>query len=278
MYSRRVVTWPEALERIEAAGSDDLDIHRRRFGGFARTPLVVAGNSGAGKTRIWCRLTGRSRPDASSLTTDDGYVLTPQHRILALTTIPGQLSRSRFYAMEEFFGARTTVAGVIFVACNGRDRIWHQNADLVANELPRFDMETLIERNRREELANFREVCDRIIQKYFIAPRESCPKWLLVVVNKLDLYWNYRKSAADFYRPGSGSPFDNVAQELLTRLGTTSLSYFTLPVAAGPANFNFDSSRGHLERASKLSYGQCSESMACLMETLGELCEQSARR
>lgn len=269
-----MVTWPEAVDRIAHAQADTLDIHHRRFGGFSRTPLIIAGNPGAGKTRIWCRLTGRSRPDAASLTTDDGYMLSPQKRTLTLTTIPGQVSRGRYYALEEFFGPKTRVKGIIFVACYGRDRIWQQNADLVANDLPTFDAASLIERNKREERENFRDIVDRIIQKHFIVERpEFRPEWLLVVANKLDLYWDERDQALAYYRPGGGSQFDDIAQELLRRLGTSALSYFVMPLATEPSAYRFDSSRGRLEQLNQLSGEQCSESVACFVETLGGLCD-----
>lgn len=267
-----MVTWPEVVDRVEHAQPHEFDMRHRRFGGFSRIPLVITGSSGAGKSKMWSRLTGSKWSDAASLATDDGYMIVPNtNRTITLTTIPGQTSRSRYYAMEELFGPLRKLEGVVFVASNGYDWIWPQNADLVASNLSKLDIQSLAERNRREEIANFREVCDRIIQKRLMVSNSS-PRWLLVAVNKLDLYWDQRDAARDYYRPYSGSAFDAAATELIRRLGTIDFRYHVLPVATVPSNFRFDSSLGRVDQPSKLHDYQCNESMDCLTETLGELC------
>ena len=206
------------------------------------------------------------------MTTDDGYVITrKRNRKIALTTIPGQESRSRFYAMEELFGERTRVDGVIFVASNGFDHTWPKHANEVASSLPTFGFNTLLERNRKKELFSFRDVCDHVIQKKVMAPEEFMPRWLLVAVNKLDLYWNEQSRAREYYMRTAESDFAEIADDLLRRVGSMSLDYHVLPVAAGALNFSFDSDQGQLSAISKLSATQCDTSLAILTETVGEL-------
>ncbi len=111
-----MVTWHDALQRIDAGGPHDLGIRPGRLWSFRRIPLAIAGTSGAGKTRLWSALTGHPERAALSLTTDDGYLLRPNSTALTLTTIPGQESRSRYFALEELFGRETILRGVVFLA------------------------------------------------------------------------------------------------------------------------------------------------------------------
>jgi hypothetical protein len=236
-------------------------------------PLAITGSSGAGKTKIWSRLTVRTQPDAISLTTDDGYMLIRRKHALALTTVPGQLSRSRYVTLEILFGPSTVLRGVIFVASNGFDHIWPRNADLVANSLAAYDLQTLRKRNLREELSNFRDICDKVIQKHLTAP-QFAPQWLLVAVNKADLYWDQLDSSERYYLPGSGGDFDLVAQGLINRVGNLSLDYRVLPLATESSEYALRSVRGTIHAQSQLTQQQCDASVKCVIETLEELCGQ----
>jgi hypothetical protein len=270
-YSALVVTWPEALQRIGAGSHSELIMKRKRLA-FHGVPIAVAGNPGSGKTQLWSRLTTRSPPGGMSLATDDGYMVLPHKRAIALTTIPGQLSRIRFFTMDEIFSAKTRLKGVVFMTSFGFDHIWPLNADVVASNLQHLTLDELRERNMREELSNFQEVCNRIVQKHLVAPTDHAPDWLLVVVNKLDLYWDDRIGAEHYYFSDAGSPFTQVAQELINRVGTLALTLKVLPLASESTPYHFDSTWGHLTAPSQLTPDQCDSSVACLAETLEELC------
>jgi hypothetical protein len=236
-----------------------------------RTPVAVAGNAGAGKTRIWSQLTRTPAAYDMSVATDDGYMmrLTARHR-LALITIPGQISRPRAIAMDEVFDVRRRLSGVIYVASYGYDHVWPNEADQVASTLRPHDLRRLRSYNRRQELSNFTDVRNAILKKFLRQP-DLAPTWLLVLVNKLDLYWPEADAAWGYYQPNSNSRFNSMAQELVQRMGTASLNYRVLPVAARPIGFNFQSSRGSITAPSYLSQDQCAASIRCLVDTLGEL-------
>lgn len=267
-----MVTWPDALQRVAAGQPNDLNLTRKLFPGFDRTPLVITGSAGAGKTRIWGRLTGKDPARKLSMATDDGYMLRPNKRPMTLTTIPGQDDRGRYFAMEELFGQYTQVGGVIFVASNGYEHVWPKNAELVATNLRHYTVNALRQWNKRKELSNLRDVCRRIGQKHVLAPAELRPRWLLVVVNKLDLYMSEVEKAERYYLPGRVSPFNDVLGELQSGLGTSNISCHFLPVAVEASDYRFSSSRGTLSHPSTFQADQCSASMLCLVETLEALC------
>jgi hypothetical protein len=267
-----VVTWPEAISRVAAGSPRDLDLKKSRFSVSPRRPVAVAGDAGVGKTQIWSLLTQNPGNYDMSVATDDGYMmrLNSRHR-LALITIPGQISRPRAIAMDEIFDVRRRLSGVIYVASYGYDHVWPNEADQVASNLQRHDLERLRQYNLRQELSNFGDVTNSILKKYLQGPRELAPTWLLVLVNKLDLYWQNENNARQYYQPNSNSRFNTLAQNLVQRVGTLSLDYHVLPVATQPFGFDFQSYRGSITAPSHLSSDQCAASIRCLVDTLGEL-------
>lgn len=211
-----------------------------------------------------------------SSTTDDGYMVSPNRRSLALTTVPGQPVRPRYAALEQLFGEETRLHGVIYVASNGYDHVWPGNAELFANNLKSYssyDMDSLRNRNLRYERENFQDICSQILRKRFIAPEESRPKWLLVLVNKADLYWHDQASVENYYLPGCGSDFDNHAQDLVSRIGSTALQYYILPLSTENSAYEFRSSFGTITTPSTLTTDQKDASIRCVVDSLGDLCD-----
>ncbi|WP_158680869.1 hypothetical protein [Micropruina glycogenica] len=202
---------------------------------------------------------------------DDGYLVKrPSRRKLALTTVPGQDGRVRHALLEELFGSQTILDGVIHVVANGFDHIWPVTADAVAAGVTPFDRPTLIARNRAQEVRAFDDICSRIQGKHYMTPN-AAPKWLLVIVNKVDLYWSEIEAARNRYYIHGDSDFSSIARELLQRVGTNRLQYRMLPVSTGAADYLFDSARGRINASSELNTAQAGASIEALMETLEEL-------
>ena len=265
-------TWSETVAEISSGPAVPYRVEQRRFAGTNRFPVVVGGTSGAGKTQLWSRLTGRSTgTPQTSVATDDGYMLRPHQQTAAIVTIPGQTSRSRFVALEELFGATTIVSGVVFVASYGFDRIWPGYEDAVASALPSFDLTALRERNLREEVNNFRDFCGKILQMRTLSPPENSPQWLLIAANKADLYWNQINDAESYYDLMGGSPFADVAQDLFNRIGPLGIRFSSVPLAVHARDYKFSSARGTLDAQSLLTQAQCDTSVSAFALSLGEI-------
>ena len=161
-----------------------------------------------------------------STRSDDAYMVHGRSAPHLITTIPGQPSKERDYAINRAFGEDAFLEGVVFVACNGYDYIWN-NTDVAASGMSNFDLDSLRKRNMRHELDSFTEICRAIMRKKQAAPPDFLPKWLLVVANKADLYWNNIDPARQYYEVGQGSEFGERTNEFLMQIGTMSpkLSY-----------------------------------------------------
>jgi hypothetical protein len=233
--------------------------------------VVVAGSSGCGKTELWRRLTLKDKEDEISEVADEGYYFRKKKRSsLALITIPGQLSDTRTILNDKFFMSRRKVSGVIFVAAYGYNFIWPSQIESVTTALNPFSLNKLRDRNSIEEQQSFDQTCKFITEKWSLSPAANRPKWLLVLCNKVDLYWQETDAAYENYRLGT-TDFGRSAEALASKLSGGGFRYYVLPTAFQPRNYVFDSTLGPLETESRLSPEQCDASLNLLVDTLEEL-------
>ena len=267
--------WDDSVARISASREGPKLRSGPRWFWISRLPPVpVLGASGAGKTELWRLFTGRSAKDELSLQIDEAYYFGETKRLAqGLIAIPGQLCTARRENEERFFGnGATAIAGVIFVACYGYNFIWPKRVEAVANDLSEVSAASLSDRNSNEELTRFEDTCRLITEKWNVAASDKvCPKWLLVVCNKVDLYWDEINTAKGYYSYGSGSAFDHHAKTLVGNLAGAGFTYHVLPAAMTPRDYTFESARGTLRVASTLTPDQCHASLSALVDKLGEL-------
>jgi hypothetical protein len=266
-----MLTWDESITRIsQAQGSPNLR-SGFRWPWISRLPVIVTGSSGCGKTELWRRLTLKDKADELSEGPDDGFYFRQEKRsTLAMTTIPGQLSDVRTILNDKFFISRRKVNGVIFVASYGYNFVWPSQVESVTTTLHPFSLESLRDRNSVEEQQTFDETCRFITEKWSRSPAANRPRWLLVLCNKVDLYWPETAAAYDNYRLGT-SDFGRAAEALVSRLAGGGFRYHVLPTALQPRNYLFDSTQGTLKTESGLSNEQCDASLKLLVDTLEEL-------
>lgn len=268
-----MLEWTDAVKQIdESRGSPSI---RSRFWwySFPRRPVAVVGFSGAGKTELWRQLTLGHAKDEASETFDSGYYFRNAKRgALNLTTIPGPDSRDCSIVKDQLFAdSGTSINGVIFVACYGHNYIWPGKSEAVASSIRPVSRRELIKRNSGEELALFKETCELIAKKRSIADPAKSAKWLLVLCNKADLYWDKIDTANDYYGFNADSDFGNLARDLVANRAGPGFRYHVLPTAIRMRDYKFDSTQGSLEFRSRLSQPQCDASLNLVVEALEEL-------
>lgn len=151
-----MIGWGEAVDAIASASPTPAVGPKRLPRLLAKTPVVIGGAAGSGKTRLWESLTGRRpAPPRASDRSDDGFLARKSRATIALRTVPGQECREHYETLRESFDTHSTLKGVIFVATYGFDHIWPSaSCDVIARSLRPFELRRLRERNRREELAS----------------------------------------------------------------------------------------------------------------------------
>ena len=177
--------------------------------------------------------------------------------------------------MRWFFGESTILEGVIFVASFGFDTVWPDEVEDVAASLGNADIEVLGARNTTVELDSFRETCAKIAEKRTVAGGNTGPRWLLVLVNKVDLYFDGIEQARKYYAPGSNTEFDRVAKNLIRQLsGLGPFRYDVLPVPLAPHDYHFTPGfLPPLESTTQLGPQAGEASFSVFVSLLEELCE-----
>ncbi|MBV2365375.1 V-type ATPase subunit [Streptomonospora nanhaiensis] len=200
-----------------------------------QVPIALTGHSGAGKTMIYRSLTGRTRNHSLPTARSDrverhrARIRTPRGTFRAETHIPpGQASDPRTHGLERIMTGGRYPAGVIHTVCWGYNKIWPEEQNGVLNALSDVEgkpvtLESLTERNRREELADFADICGRLTRAW----RRRTDVWLIVVAAKADLYWDDLDRARDYYIPrgrrGGDSEFAALLADLVEAVGTMNL-------------------------------------------------------
>jgi hypothetical protein len=237
--------------------------------------VAVLGSSGSGKSELLRQFTKNSPPEGISLVRESGlYIPEKKNSAIALTTIPGQIGSGRGRAERDFFeNSATRLRGVIFVASFGYDYVWPGKVESAASVIRPYTLDGLRDHNSLQELTRFEETCALITQKWRCAEEDSAhPRWLLVLVNKADLWWQEAPAAQETYELGADSDFGERARVLKADLEGGDFDYHVLPVALRPADYAFSAAQGMLKASSILTTAQCDASLGVVAEVLEELC------
>lgn len=263
-----MLTWSQAVAGAVSAPDAELPV-RARLSRLDTAPVLVVGRGGSGKTRLIATLTSQDLPRRESATPDRGRYRYAD-KTIALKTIPGQTNEVRASMLDELFGPQTALEGIIFVADGGYTHAWPSAAAAISGNYPNLNIGLLRNHNLDQELESYREIWTRIRLKRAHRANGG-PNWLLVAVNKLDLYYGDQEKVAEYYLAEDGE-FSGVTQQFLELIGTDSpIATWTLPVAVESWDYRFTAPQMTLEQESLLSSRQCVESLAQLVATVEEL-------
>jgi hypothetical protein len=263
--------WTEAIDLINNPGSAQaIPARRLRWPPVLKKklPITVTGMAGSGKTQLFSALTAKETRHFESVVADAGYARTTQRRLAwAVRTIPGAASTNRDSLTDRLFDSgRTRLYGLVHVVSYGYNTVWDGELTL-ESQLRSKGLAELRSYQRKRELADFEELADLITlkTKRARADQHLWPRWLLIVVNKADLFWSDISQAGEYYLPGSNSAFDYCRRQLAEHFGGIfDFKCETLPVALSAAPFRFTARQMDLTVESQLS----SEQMAISVELL----------
>jgi len=199
--------------------------------------IAVTGMPGVGKTVLLDYLTGKAfhpnyTPPLRSQKLEQASV--PRKGIL-LQVVPGQDALPRSEAFDSLFLSKTAVDGVIHVVANGFASLREPAA--VATLQKRYDDVA----NYREymlslEIEDLVETCQVLRDSH---RRHHKPAWMLVAVDKIDLYHGTITDAQERYSPDRNRKFANRLTELTDQIGSDFFRWEPVPICGHLEEFTW---------------------------------------
>lgn len=234
------LTWLlPALKESYKSREDFREIWRKAFG---KQNIVFTGLAGAGKSVLFDFLRGAGfkqgyKPPKPSQSVEKGKVRKLNKR-MAISVLPGQTDSPRMQGLDEIFLGKKGVDGVIHVVSNGFIEKRSPDAkNLLIKENKLKTIEQFRQYQFKKELADLNETCE-IIRKSI--HRNQKPKWLLVAVTKVDLFYDKLDVARDHYSPHGRSEFAKRLKDLQIQVGTDNFRWETVPVCAWLNDFEWN--------------------------------------
>jgi hypothetical protein len=210
---------------------------------LGRTQIVVTGHSSVGKTALVAQMltSGKTlffeQPEESIKTDVEAIVLHRWAKIVRV--LPGQIGRRTDDEVEAFQN-NPSLEGVIHVTDFGhvvpRDPV-------IARARLRDDGLDTLEKLRKANLDSEIQALSEVLQNIRLArSRFSGPKWLVIAVNKVDLYPDRIEEALDWYHPSGTSEFAKRLREFQAMLGGSTFGIYVVrsSVNATPLEWNQD--------------------------------------
>lgn len=221
------------------SGIRDWWVRLRHMLSMAPTDILVTGMHRAGKTMLLRRLErleGKALFEKPPPSIDAESAVAPvAGNVRVLTAVPGEGVAIREEVFARAF-SQQGVEGVLHVVDAGFGAVMQHQDFLVKSEGLRT-IADLRRWRRREELREIQRVCERIQSGFFQHQR---PRWLLVVVNKADLWWGERAEIESYYSTDPESPFVQQLRGLQGVIGEMRFLWKVAPIVTWTEDFSWN--------------------------------------
>ena len=95
-------------------------------------------------------------------------------------------------------------------------------------------IEKIRAKNLESELTDFKGVCEQIRKAFSMG---KSPKWLLIVTNIADLFFDKLDEVQNYYQPKGDSKFSDILNELLSEVGRQNLKCEVIPLCSYERSF-----------------------------------------
>jgi len=263
------LTWLlPALKESYKSRDDFKEIWRKTFG---KKNIVFTGLGGAGKTVLFDFLSGQGfkqnyKPPRPSQSVEKGKVR-KENRKMAISVLPGQMDSPRMQGINEIFLDKNVVDGVIHVVCNGFVDVRDKTArEFLIKDQSLKTIEKFRQVQLREELRDLDETCKILRQSI---QKHQKPKWLLIAVTKIDLFYDKLDVVREYYSPSGSSEFAKRLKLLQTQVGTDNFRWETVPVCTWLNDFEWNNEKA----ASVLNTDERDHYLTQFAEEMAEYCK-----
>jgi hypothetical protein len=208
--------------------------------------IAFTGMQGVGKTALLDQLTGAaSRPGyqqpLQSQAKESGTVRTAKSRIL-ISVVPGQSSYPRYVALQDVFSGKEPVQGVVHIVSWGHATIrTREAAESLLHDKGADTIEKVRGLHLKSEEEDLAETCQHIRAAHH---KHRAPTWLILAVDKVDLYLDQIDKAREWYASQSG-PCGAILAELQQQLGADYFRWESVPVCACLERFEWNGQELH---------------------------------
>jgi 50S ribosome-binding GTPase len=209
------------------------------------TNIAVLGRENVGKSvflQQLCNEAGKisfELPTTSKSVENDAVFFGDWSKIVSV--IPGQSSKERYEGLQNVFENNPKLEGIIYLSDWGytdiRDNILRQSM------VERDGIKTIQQLrafNLASELSDFEQINQLIIKAHHY---KMGPKWVIVLANKCDLFYDSINEAQKYYHLSYESDFNNKAKALLNKVGAMNLAYRSLPICSWQTDFEWNNHR-----------------------------------
>ncbi|WP_288878055.1 hypothetical protein [uncultured Citrobacter sp.] len=237
--------------------------------GTGDTNVVVTGGAGAGKTVLTTCHHGEVKdhewkePDASTMV--ERKAITVGEWTKVFSVVPGQDIHAREVALNEAFHKHSNLEGVVHVVDYGYTTI---RASVVREKLVKSGIDTIQairDYNLGLELEEFKRVCDLIANA---CANGRGPKWIIIAVNKADLFLPELDQAKEYYHPDGSGPFVETLNRLMTRVGSNHLKCRVIPVCPKPKPYEW---AGKMLKPALVTYAEPADYMKNFVSIMAEV-------
>ena len=252
------------------------DLKDMLSGGLARllgkgVSLAFTGMQGAGKTVLLDHLTGKAMKEgyqtpAQSQSVERGVVSRSGKRI-RVSVVPGQQAQPRLLALDQLFRGRDTVQGVVHVVSYGYASSRIDDVSQTMAKTLKLGTLTKYRKHQMElELEDLDQTCESIR-----ASHRKCraPAWLLIAVDKIDLYHDRLPKAREYYSSTSDSPFTERLRMLAGQVGSDNFRWEVVPVCGVLEEFTWNNKT----ETSKIDLATRDAYRAQFLEVIKSYCE-----
>lgn len=210
--------------------------------GKGNADVIVTGRGGAGKSVLSSHYHGEANsldwklPDTSRDVEIKPITIGEWTKIVSV--IPGQDNAERAKALDTALNRSESLDGIIHVVDWGYTAIRDDSVKKSMVDDKGLDtVDKVRDHNLKLEFRDFERLLDSV--KLSIR-NERGPKWLVIAVNKVDLYESTLDAAKQYYHPACGGPFSEAIEELYSAVGKDNIKVVCVPVCAQPEAFEWN--------------------------------------